>query len=103
MEEQCSLELQDMSIISIVVKYRQTTFANGPGPLDKGTIIRLSKWSTIEYLKLKISELEGPWDPIPPEKQDLRSINGDQLIGENTLEASGLGNAPRRIYIYDVE
>lgn len=59
MEEQCSLEMEDTSIISIVVNYRQTAFTNGPGPLDKGTIIKISKWSTI-YMKLMISKLDGP-------------------------------------------
>lgn len=102
MEEQGSLELRDISNVPIVVNYRQATFANGPGPQDKGTTIRLSKWSTLEYLKSRISELEGPWDPIPPEKQDLRSIKEDQLMDENTLEASGLGGEHSRIRLNEM-
>lgn len=55
MEGQGSLELQDISHVSIVVNYRKTTLTNRLGPLDKGATIRLSKWSTIEYLNSRIS------------------------------------------------
>lgn len=55
-----STELKDMGIALIVVNIQETK-------------ISINDWSTIKYQKSKISKLEAPGDPTPPEKQDHRS------------------------------
>ena len=95
MEEQDSLELQDIGHVSMVVKYRKKTFANGLGPLDKGATILLSKWSTIEYLKSRISGTGRAMGSHPAEETGSSIDQGGSTDGR---EYSGGIRTGRRIW-----